>query len=285
MWIVVLVIVIIILFFTRAYSNTRKVAFNKIDLTHSVPEDVCYDSLNILQLSDMHLERISVSPDQLYRLLKGEQIDIIALTGDYLDKKKSIPKLVPYLKVLHKLKPTYGIYAVLGNHDYRLDAEHLSTLINTLEENGCHVLQNSNEEILFKGIPLNIIGIDDHYTNKSDITKSFKGIAPGFQIILTHDPSIVLEMDDVSFHYLLSGHFHGGQVHWHKPFHLAKMSPEMVERNMIKGLHYYNGKPFYISEGLGQTSINIRVGSRPEVTLHTIPLYRESQNKKIMKRL
>ncbi|MCY9457309.1 metallophosphoesterase, partial [Bacillus inaquosorum] len=29
-------------------------------------------------------------------------------------------------------------------------------------------------------------------------------------------------------------------------------------------------KPFYISEGLGQTGVNIRVGSRPEVTFHQI---------------
>jgi uncharacterized protein len=79
-------------------------------------------------------------------------------------------------------------------------------------------------------------------------------------------------MNDIHFDYLLSCHFHGGQIHWPKTYHLVKMAKEMVEMNIIKGLHYYNGKPFYISEGLGQTSINIRVGSRPEITLHQVLL-------------
>jgi uncharacterized protein len=70
---------------------------------------------------------------------------------------------------------------------------------------------------------------------------------------------------------LLSGHFHGGQIHWPKPYHLAAMG-ELVGMNMIKGLHVHDGKPFYISEGLGQTGVNIRVGSRPEITIHRLPV-------------
>lgn len=46
----------------------------------------------------------------------------------------------------------------------------------------------------------------------------------------------------------------------------------MMRMNMIKGLQHYDEKPFYISEGLGQTAINIRVGSRPEITLHQLSL-------------
>lgn len=33
-----------------------------------------------------------------------------------------------------------------------------------------------------------------------------------------------------------------------------------------------DGKPFYINEGLGQTGVNIRIGSRPEITLHELSL-------------
>jgi len=39
---------------------------------------------------------------------------------------------------------------------------------------------------------------------------------------------------------------------------------KLIQMNMVKGLHDYQGRPFYISEGLGQTGINIRVGSRPD---------------------
>lgn len=45
---------------------------------------------------------------------------------------------------------------------------------------------------------------------------------------------------------------------------------ELARKKIIKGLHYYKGKPFYISEGLVQTGVNIRIGSRPEITFHNI---------------
>jgi len=76
-------------------------------------------------------------------------------------------------------------------------------------------------------------------------------------------------MKDYHYDYLLSGHFHGGQIHWPKPYHLAKMG-KLPKLNMVKGLHHVHGRPFYISEGLGQTGLNIRLRSRPEITLHTL---------------
>jgi predicted MPP superfamily phosphohydrolase len=253
-----------------AYKNTKKMMVNKIHLFERDSYS-SFASLHVLQISDMHLEKISITPEQLYHELKNEKIDLIALTGDYLDKKKSIPKLIPYLKVFNQLNPKYGVYVVFGNHDYRLKQQDFEALCKTFQQYGCKLLKNQSETIYVEGKPINIIGIDDFYTNKSDVKQSFVNVKKGYRLVLTHDPSIVLQMKDVKFDYLLSGHFHGGQIHWPKPFHLSKMSKEMVRMNMIKGLHYYNGKPFYISEGLGQTSLNIRIGSRPEITLHHIP--------------
>ncbi|MGD6858347.1 hypothetical protein ACQCVO_25385, partial [Bacillus infantis] len=90
-----------------------------------------------------------------------------------------------------------------------------------------------------------------------------------YSLFLIKVLTIRLEMKDYKYDYLLSGHFHGGQIHWPKPYHLAKMG-KLVRMNMVKGLHYHNGMPFYISEGLGQTGVNIRIGSRPEITFHEI---------------
>ena len=51
---------------------------------------------------------------------------------------------------------------------------------------------------------------------------------------------------------------------------------KLVRMRMIKGFHTHDGKPFYINEGLGQTGINIRVRSNPEITIHTLTLGVES---------
>ncbi|WP_181444390.1 metallophosphoesterase [Bacillus sp. 03113] len=252
----------------KAYKNTRKVAVNTISVSR--PNiTVSEKNVKVLHLSDLHLENISINPAELYKMISKQPIDLIALTGDFLDRKRSIPKLIPYLHVLQKINPKYGVYAVFGNHDYVLKGKNFETLKRTLTENGCKTLQNENVTIKVNGENLNIIGIDNYSTNHSDVKKSFQGLQEGYNLVLTHDPNVVLDMKDIPFDYLLSGHFHGGQIHWPKPYHLIKMG-KLVRMKMVKGLHYHGGKPFYISEGLGQTGVNIRIGSRPEITFHEI---------------
>ena len=268
----ILVFLGILLLFYRAYKNTHRVVLNKIKLSNIDSGQPHGPLLNILQISDMHLEKISVSPEQLYNKLAREKIDLVALTGDFLDKKRSIPKLIPYLNVFNRLNPRYGIYAVFGNHDYKLKQKDFEFLRNTLELHGCKTFQNENETIIVEGNPVHIIGIDDLHSKRSNLQTSFSDLKDGYHLVLTHDPNIVLNMKDWYFDYLLSGHFHGGQIYWPKPYHLAKLGRTMIQMNMIKGLHYYEDKPFYISEGLGQTGINIRLGSRPEITLHQLSL-------------
>lgn len=269
----ILMVVFIIMLFSyiiiKANRNTRNAMINKIQLNPS-PGNHSGPALNILHLSDLHLENISISPEQLYEKVKSENIDLIALTGDFLDRKRSIPKLIPYLEMFKTLNAKYGTYAVFGNHDYVLRKENFKKLESTLENNGIITMRNETKTVILEdGQKLNIIGIDDYSTKRSDLKASYKDVTDGYNLVLTHDPNLVLEMKDYHFDYLLSGHFHGGQIHWPKPYHLVKMG-KLVRMNMVKGLHYHDGKAFYISEGLGQTGVNIRIGSLPEITFHNL---------------
>ncbi|MCM3585910.1 metallophosphoesterase [Mesobacillus maritimus] len=266
----ILVLSILFKLIKKSYQNTKDVQINEITVNkHLSPEQ--NPSLSILQLSDLHLENISISPEELYQKIINQPIDIIALTGDFLDRSWTIPKLIPYLEVLNKINARYGMYAVLGNHDYVLKKKNLDKLIQTLEDHNCKVLRNQNETILVHGRPVNIIGVDDFSTKRSDLTASYANLSDGTNLVLTHDPNVVLNMKDYHFDYLLSGHLHGGQICYPKAYHLVKMG-KLPRMNIIKGMHMIDGKPYYISEGLGQTGVNIRVGSRPEITFHKLPL-------------
>jgi uncharacterized protein len=264
-----LLLIIISFLIYKANQNTKDIQINKIQIATKQPTK--QSNLSILHLSDLHLENISITPTQLAAKLQHEKPDIIALTGDFLDRKRTIPKLVPYLEVLQRMKPTHGIYAVLGNHDYVLKEPHLLQLKELLTAYDCTVMQNTSETIEIHNQRINIIGIDDYSTNRSDLQQSYQSVEDGINIVLTHDPNIVLEMDGYSFDYLLAGHFHGGQIRYPKAYHLVKMG-KLPRLNIVKGLHRHNNSPFYISEGLGQTGVNIRVGSRPEITLHDIAI-------------
>ncbi|WP_138416366.1 metallophosphoesterase [Aquibacillus sediminis] len=275
---IALLVILLYLFMKRANDNTKDVMINHIKV--GPPQDHQHQVLTILQLSDLHLENISISPTELYDQIKDEKIDIIALTGDFLDRKRTIPKLIPYLQMLNKLKPRYGIYAVLGNHDYVLKGQHLQHLKDTLKQHNVTVMHNQHHTITVHGQQVNIIGVDDFSTKRSDLSQSYRGIKHGTNLVLTHDPNLVLDMKEYHFDYLLAGHFHGGQICYPKAYHLAKMG-KLARMNIVKGLHHQNGSPYYINEGLGQTGVNIRVGSRPEITFHQLSLATEEKEQKI----
>lgn len=263
LWILLPLVGVFFIIWAVARWNTFRPLVKRVKLQVSHP----LDELRILHLSDLHMEKLSISPEALLKEVKDEPIDLIALTGDYLDTKPMTERFLQYIDALKTLNPRYGMYAVFGNHDYVV-ADHLPTLQIEMEKRGCVVLKNKHISIPIDGDTLNIIGIDDHYSGHSDPDRAFSGVGKGIHLVLTHDPNIVLEMDH-HFDYLLSGHFHGGQINWPKPYHLKRMG-KLPNQNIISGLHYHGKRAFYISDGLGQTGFNMRLRSRPEITFHSI---------------
>ena len=55
----------------KAYKNTKDIAINKCTINSELSNGH-HPKLKILQLSDMHLENISISPTELYEKLKDE---------------------------------------------------------------------------------------------------------------------------------------------------------------------------------------------------------------------
>lgn len=268
-WIAIIAAVSILVFVTLwavARRNTFRADLKEIKLDLKNP--LGDTGLRILHLSDLHVEKLSVSAESLIAQCRKHPIDMIALTGDFLDRVKSKDTFLQYLEQIVSLKPRYGVYAVFGNHDYVIEP-HLPELKKEMEKRGCDVLINEHRTIQVDGKKVNIIGIDDHYSGHSNAAKAYENVEDGINLVLTHDPTVVLTMSSYPFDYLLSGHFHGGQILYPKAYHLYKMS-ELPKRQIIKGLHYHDKKAFYISEGLGQTGVNIRLRSRPEITFHTL---------------
>lgn len=84
--------------FNKGNKNTQNVVINHIGVNHPTIDG---QTIKVLQISDLHLENLSISPEKLYASLNDQSFDLIALTGDFLDRKRSIPKLIPYLNVFN----------------------------------------------------------------------------------------------------------------------------------------------------------------------------------------
>ncbi|TVY01092.1 metallophosphoesterase [Paenibacillus cremeus] len=214
-----------------------------------------------LQFSDLHVERLRITPKQLQKLISLEQPDYIFITGDFTKLPDSLPKLITYLKLFQDSGiPTY---AVLGNHDHQQPK--VRNLIRLIESYNIRVLRN--ESVQLEGFQL--VGIDDFNSGKSNITKSFSAVVSELPvIIITHDPNIVLFLTR-PYSFLMAGHLHGRQFNVPFFYKFRRMG-KLPAMGIYKGVHTTPFGKYYISKGLGQTAFNVRFMVRSEVTVHQL---------------
>ncbi|MDR6550261.1 metallophosphoesterase [Paenibacillus qinlingensis] len=217
--------------------------------------------LRILQISDLHVERLRISPARIAAIIDKEKPDYICITGDFTKHRKSLPKLEAYLRALSICH--VPIYCVLGNHDYQ--QKNVTELIQLLSKYGLHLLRNESLHLE----KFDLIGIDDFDSRKSDIGAAFQTVDPSKpKIIITHDPNVVLHIDK-AYDYLMAGHLHGKQFNI-PYFFKIKDAGKLPRMGIYKGLHKQSNGAYYISKGIGQTGINARFLVRSEITIHEL---------------
>lgn len=235
-------------------TPTRWLKIERVDLNLGIGK-------RILQISDLHVDRLRIGTDKLAEVIRTERPDYILLTGDYTYKRHHLPKVDRYLEVIS----LSGIpaFAVMGNHDYVLPRPR--SLIDLFRKRGIPVLRNSRVELP----AFTLVGIDNHSTGHSRPDVAFRGLKGSKPIIvITHDPNVVLEIRQ-SYDYLMAGHLHGKQ--FNVPyFYSIKPKGPLPQRGIYKGFHRGEKGPFYISKGIGQAGINARFMVRSEVTVHDL---------------
>jgi len=220
-----------------------------------------FNGLRIVQLTDIHHSKY-VSFNDVFRMVKlanQQKPDIVVLTGDYITWSKKF--IQPVAEALKNLKARLGVYAVLGNHDFRVDAEKISS---ALEKAQIEVLRNTSRRIDYRGDSLWIAGVDEYSYGQSNIPKALFGI-PSLQpkILLAHNPEIISLAAHHQVDFVLSGHTHGGQVKI--PYLKPLNSMTQPNQGFLEGF-VRNGKTqMYISRGLGKVVVPLRILCPPEI--------------------
>lgn len=221
--------------------------------------------LKIAQISDLHISTLSQARDisKVVQITNSTQPDIIVLTGDIIDAKTDF--IDEKISLLKDLKAKYGIYFVLGNHEYLYDT---ATILEKLKNNNITILNNTSVTLMEEQKPLiNIIGITDFIGQKlgflePNIKQAILRGAPNTpNLLLSHQPKVVKYLAGESIDLVLSGHTHGGQIF---PFNL--LVP--LEQPYVKGLHEFKPQSFiYVNQGSGNWGPPMRLGSHAEITL------------------
>lgn len=216
----------------------------------------------IVQISDLHVERLRVSPERLRVLVERERPEYIFLTGDYTQRLRYIPLVDTYISELVKIG--VPIYAVLGNHDYRLK-DNVDVLLDVFRRWAIPVLHN--ESLKLDGFTL--VGIDDFVSRKARVKKAFEGVGEEETVVvITHDPNVTLRIFR-KYDYLMCGHLHGKQIRVPFLYYLKQKGP-LARKGIFEGLHKNRWGVFYISKGISQAQLNIRFLVRSEFTVHEL---------------
>ena len=243
--------------------------------------------LKIILVSDLHLAtwRTTKPMEKAVRLINEQKPDIICLTGDFVQFSSS--EFIGYIPVLQQLRANYGIYSVLGNHDYgryssfpndEARKKDVQKLIDYQRDLGWHVLLNQNEKLVLDTLEnsITIAGIEYYspkklFVNEGDIDKTFKNIdTSDYVIFLSHDPHAwqTVKERNLPANLTLSGHTHGMQLGIYNS--LIRWSPASFLYKQWGGLYAdprFPNKKLYVNVGLGSVGLPARVGVSPEITV------------------
>lgn len=257
-----------------------------------------FDGFRIAQISDLHVGTWGDDTRFIARLvdsINAQKPDIILFTGDIVNRETS--ELAPFLSTLSRLKAPYGVYSVLGNHDYgdyidwpsmRDKADNLALLKAWQRQIGWRLLNNENTDVIKGNDTIKLIGVENwgeppfrqygHLTDAYPLSRdSVNNLTDGkFKILMTHNPEHWrLESSRVSnIDLTLSGHTHAMQM----IFGVGKYrwSPAVFRYKDWGGLYtaknnYGETVSLYVNIGAGEVGMPFRIGAAvPEITIITL---------------
>lgn len=251
----ILVVVLII----GTYNAYQPVAVNysfEIDKTLKGSKE-----LKIVMLSDTHFGVLSGKghAKRLVEKVNEQNPDLVLIAGDLIDDNP-IPMIEKELyKELKKVESTFGVYAVLGNHDYR---RHTELFLEELEKSNITVIRDDFLE-LENGIIL--VGREDKIReDRKELKEILSDLNKNQPIILLdHQPYELEVAEENGVDLIVSGHTHKGQ-----------MFPGNLLTNQIYENHYgYLKKEnlhSVVTSGYGFWGPPVRIGSRSEIAVITV---------------
>src|ERR1700720_2179884 len=220
-----------------------------------------FQGLRVVQISDIHhglfLPRtwLAEAVQQANRL----DPDIIALTGDFVTYSRR--NIEPAAELLGRLRARYGVFAVLGNHDFRVDADAVPL---ALRRQHIDVLRNRHVTLWFGGESMYLAGVDD-YGYGADLRRAMRGVPrDAATILLAHNPRVIHLASRHNVSLVLSGHTHGGQVNLPLLGTVYGRSPERLRYKI--GWDRLGTTQIYVSRGIGTIVLPWRLRCPAEIT-------------------
>lgn len=254
---------------------------NKVKLAFdNLPK--AFEGFKIVQISDIHAGSFDSREAIIdgINLVNDQAADLVLFTGDLVNNDSR--EITPFIQDFKALKAPYGVYSVLGNHDYgdykkwnsaKDKQENMELLYQYQKEMGFQLLNNENAIISKGDDVIGIYGVENWgnppFPQNGDLDMALSGREDlDFKILLSHDPTHwdkKVTGHPVHIDLTLSGHTHGMQFGVEIPG--FKWSPIKYVYPQWAGLYTKDNQQLYVNRGFGFLGFPGRVGIWPEITL------------------
>ncbi len=231
-----------------------------------------FDGFRIAQVSDLHNTQMGKDNEKLLAMLEECKPDIIAITGDMLDSRRTdVETALAFAKKAVEIAPCYY---VTGNHEARL-AEY-DSFREELYQVGVTVLDDEKVTLEQAGECIVVAGVNDPefpmeivLSDKTSVMRyKLSALANDetFTVLLSHRPEFFETYQQSGVELALCGHVHGGQIRI--PFVGGLFAPDQgFFPQYDGGVYQQNGASMVVSRGIGNSSFPLRVNNPPEVVL------------------
>lgn len=251
--------------------GNRAVMVHTISVTDQrLPQE--FEGFRIAQISDLHNEVFGTGNGELLTLLAGTRPDIIVITGDLIDSRRTdVSAALEFVRGAVEIAP---VYYVAGNHESRIPEE-FWMLERCMENLGVSVLRGERTLLTREGAAIALIGVDDPTFQDKD-SANWPGMVEEelgklreeglYSILLIHRPELLETYARAGMNLVFSGHAHGGQVRI--PFVGGVIAPNQgFFPQYDGGLYTMGDTQLVVSRGLGNSLCPLRVNNRPEIVL------------------
>ncbi len=269
----------LVVFLTVAYGSFVEPRF--ITVTEHEVDFPAAHPLRIAVIGDTHLGPYK-GQAYLERVVKKTNAllpDIVLLVGDYILNDQLKPIDTRALSAFQALRPVFGTYAILGNHDHGMhsgvqqpdvEGDHSQEIAALLSSMGITVLRNANASLNLGTETIAIAGVEDQLsqTKMPSLDEAFKGISARTPVILlSHSPDIVLDTLSARAQLIVAAHTHGGQIRLPFIGAVAPM-PTRIGNKYDQGLFPIDADSILaITRGVGESGPRARLFAPPEIML------------------
>ncbi len=207
--------------------------------------------IRLVQVSDLHVERITRRERDLVEKVNALDADYVLLTGDYLSfSYVGEPRAIADARqVIGALEARQGIYAVRGTH--QVDPNALLPVL--LDGLAIRWLRSEHVTASQDGARITFAGASSTRVSEIDapaVQRALDGTPEDvFTVLLYHTPERVEEALSGGADLYLSGHTHGGQIRL--PLYGAVMTASDAGKRHEMGRYTVGGMTLYVSRGIG----------------------------------